>query len=357
MYRRKKQNANTPKATSNRLLVPVNLDVETDGARDDGAADTIDLTKVEGVGVDHTGGVAADRRALVAVVVADLHALDVNTGSLGLDGGNIPARPAVVAGVAKVEFTPGAGVAAELVNRQVLTLGGTPGALGVVVESNVLDLTGVEGELEGGVAVPAGQLAIRADLVPEDHGPGVSVAAVDADDVLVLMGLVGFDLDDVAAPGVTNVALVEDDVAAAGVAALQRLLTEAFAGEFAVLGDLEPAIVGAVAVAGDGGTRGLDGGGGRDGSDSGMGRLGGSRASVGGSGSGVGLASPLIYPGDQLAVDGGVDHIAGTTLIDSLSLAAGMVVEMAAFVAMKTGSGRASGQSSEEKEGVLELHF
>lgn len=329
-------------------MLKVDLDVQTDRAGDDGAADAIDTSETLVVGVDNVGTVARDGRALATGVIADLHTLDCKTSELGLDSRDIPAGPAVVACVAKVKFTPGASVAAEVVGGEIVTLCGTPGALGVLIKGNVLGLTGVDREPEGGVAVPAGQLTIRAHLVPEDDGPRVIVGAVDTDDVLVLRGLVARDFDDVAAPGIANVTLVVDSTTATA----RGFLAEAFASELTVLRDGEPAVAGTGVITGDGG------GSSSDSSDGHIGGVGGSGSGSGRSGSrgvsSVGLAGPLIDKGDEFAVDGGIDHITDTTLVDFLS--ASMVV-VTAFMTMKTGNSRASGQSGKQKEGILELHF
>lgn len=196
------------------LLLVVEVDDQTGRARDDLATNAIDTGQISSVGVNDLGKTVGDDGAELAGVIADLHTLDLMVGILGLNGGHVPARPAVVDFAVKVELTPGARVPTKLVLGQLVALCGAPGTLGVLVECHVLGLTGLEVEGQSGVTVPASKATIGADLVPEDNGPGVSVAANKLSDVLVLLGVLGGDLDDVAAPGFTNVALVEDTGAA-----------------------------------------------------------------------------------------------------------------------------------------------
>ena len=188
------------------------------------------------ISIDDVGRLAGDGGALLVVMCADPHTLDILAGCLGLDSGNIPAGPAVVLGATKVKFTPGARVPSELVGRQVLTLGSTPGTLGVIVEGNVAALARLEGELQSRVTVPTGELTVGAHLVPEDNSPGVLVATLEFHNVLVLRSLVGGDFDDVATPWVPDVTLVVDVLGAIG----RGLLAESLTGVLAILGSGPP---------------------------------------------------------------------------------------------------------------------
>lgn len=312
-----------------------------------------------GVGVDHVLGQVADAGAAAVGVLADLHTLDILVGVLGLDGGDIPAGPGVAVGqvtavlaVAEVELTPGAGVATHLVGGELGALGGTPATLGVAVEGNVLGLAGVDGQGEGGAAaVPSVDAAVRADLVPEDHGPGVLDATVNGNHVAVVAGVGLGHLLDVATPGAADVALVEDVV----LVVVQGARAETLTRELAAGGVVMP-----VAAAAASGSRGRGRGRGRgrlagsgDGSDGHD--LGGTALSLEGRGgsrlggsSGGGSAGPLVGPGDHLAVHLDLDQVTETTLLDGVS--------MATLVAVQTGSGRAGGQSREEENRILELH-
>lgn len=254
------------------LVVPAKDHAEPDRARGRLATDAVDGPLSIGVrGIDNLSA-PGDGRAALAVLLADLHALDLLVRSLGLDSGDIPAGVATVSGVTKVELTPGARVPAVLVRRQGVARSTTPASLGVLVESNVFVLTGLDGKAQSLVAEPAGELAVGADLVPEDHGPGAVVRANEVGDVLVAV-LLGFvDLDDVAAPWVTDVSNI------ANTAARSRS-----AGAEAGPGVLS--IIGASSRRSTGGGAAGRGDGGRGGSGSGSGRR--SRS---------GVASVLVDP-------------------------------------------------------------
>ena len=311
---------------------------QTDGAGGRVTTNAVGVCQGLDVGVDHIGGVAGDGRALLAVVGTDLHTLDFLAGRLRLDSRHIPARPAVVLGAGEVEFTPCAAPASKLISGQVLTLGSTPGTLGVVIDGNVASLTGLEGELESGVAVPSSKLAIGAHLVPEDDSPRVSVATLEFHHMLVLRGLVGGDLDDVATPGVTGVTLVVDVFGTVGVG----LLAETFASILAIGRGGPPVDIGRAAGFGGG----FSGGGSRSRS-LGRGFGGFSIGSIGSGGGSVAASGKVVNPRLDDAVDGGIDHITTTFA----------VVSMTALMAVETGNRGPSGQRCEPKEGVLELHL
>lgn len=224
------------KNQSKHLLVKVNVRRQTDRTGDRVTANAISTGQGLDISIDDIGRFAADRGALLVVMGADLHTLDFLAGRLGLDGGNIPARKAVVLGATEVKFTPSARVPSELVGRQVLTLGSTPGTLGVIVEGNVAALARLEGELQSRVTVPTGELTVGAHLVPEDNSPGVLVATLEFHNVLVLRSLVGGDFDDVATPWVPDVTLVVDVLGAIG----RGLLAESLTGVLAILGSGPP---------------------------------------------------------------------------------------------------------------------
>lgn len=67
-------------------------------------------------------------------------------------------------------------------------------------------------------------LAARAEFVPERDGPGLGVLARDLSDVFVLVRVAVGDFDDVATPGVTDVALICVDAAGAGGAGLAEAI-------------------------------------------------------------------------------------------------------------------------------------
>lgn len=336
LYKKKKKG-------NKHLLVKVKLGGETDGTSLLVTTDAVDGLEGLGVGVDHAGSVAGDGGALLVVVSANLHTLDGLLGSLGLDSRNIPARPAVVGRAREIELTPCRAVAAERVLGDVLALSGSPATLGVVVKGNVAGLTGLEGDLESVVAVPASELSIGADLVPEGDSPGLGVATLELDDVLVLRGVLGGHFDDVATPRVTDVAGIEDGAAAA---AGRGLAAKALTAVLAVGRVVEPF---------DGGGRGrriggrVGGGDGRNGSDVGSRRgsdLGSLFSSRRGSSGGLMATGKLVDPGLDNAVDGGIDHVTYRTLI----------MVMATLVAVQTRAGGGSSQRCEQDEGVLQLH-
>lgn len=197
--------------------MPVDGHLEHDVAiPGDVAANATDISLGSGVGVIDRFSTGRDAGAGAAALLADLHTLDSLASILSDDGGDIEARPAAIAGAAEVELTPGRGVATASVKRHVTAGGGSETTVGVVVEGDVLGLTGVEGKLEGGEAEPAIHLAVGAVLVKEDEVPGLAVLAGDLGDVLVVRGIIGGDLDDVATVWVTDVALVGDSGAGAG---------------------------------------------------------------------------------------------------------------------------------------------
>lgn len=281
-------------------------------------------------------------------MVADLHTLHLLLGVLGLDGRHVPAGPAFVASVTEVEFTPGAGVTAILVGGELVTLGSTPATLRVIVEGNVARGTGLDGQGQSRVAVPAVQTSIGSDLVPEDDGPVVSLTAVNADDVLVLAGVRGVDFDDVATPRAADIAGVVDGVGGAlADCGLAKAGTRVIAGREGV----GPARAGSTSsgCAGRAGSRrnrrdgSNDGGGHGDSSGSFDRHLSSGSLRDGGSGD----TGPLVDPGDLLTVDSSDDDIADVTLV---------VVVVTAFMAVQASSSGASRQSGQQEHGVLELH-
>ncbi len=199
---------------STRLCVVVKVGDNAHRAGGNLATDAVDPAVREGVGVLDDVAATADDGAVAAVRGADLHAQDLGLveglggeSGLSLDDGRVPAGPAVVLAAAEIELTPGAGVATVGVDGEGVALGGTPGALGVLVEGDVADLVGLQVELDGGVAVvPTGHFHVRADLIPDGDVERIGLAAVELDDVFVLGGLFGADLDHVATPWVANVA-------------------------------------------------------------------------------------------------------------------------------------------------------
>ena len=335
------------KNQSKRLLVKVNVRRQTDRTGDRVTANAISTGQGLDISIDDADRVAADSGTLLVVMGADLHTLDFLAGRLGLDSRNIPAGKAVVLGATEVKFTPSARVPSELVGRQVLTLGSTPGALGVIVEGNVAALARLESELQSRVTVPTGELTVGAHLVPEVNSPGVLVATLEFHNVLVLRGLVGGDFNDVATPWVTDVTLVVDVFGTIG----GGLLAESLTGVLAILGSGPPVdrwargrrrrvgISGSFSRSGGsgvGGWRGLSG-------------LSVGGLSVGGLSSGGTVAtSEVVDPRDNGTVHGSVDHFTNVTLVH---------VSVTTFVTVKTGGSGASGQRCEPDEGVLELHF
>lgn len=199
------------------LALPVDGNLEQNvTVSGDVAANSTDISLASGVGVIDRRSIGRDAGAGAAALLADLHTLDSLASILSNDGGDIEAGPAAIAGAAEVELTPGRGVAATRVKGHATAGSGSETAVGVVVEGDVLGLTGVEGKREGGVAEPAVHLAVGAVLVEEDQVPGLAVLAGDLGDVLVVRGIIGGDLDDVATVGVADVALVGDSGAGVG---------------------------------------------------------------------------------------------------------------------------------------------
>lgn len=322
------------------------------------ATDTVDALLLVSVGVHDLLAEVGDAGAAFTVVVADLHALDFLGGLHDLNGGHIPANPAVVAIVAKVKLAPGAGVSAPVVDGEGVALGGAPGALGVAVEGDVLGLAGLDADGQSRVAEPAGQLSVGTHLVPESDGPGVLLAAVEADNVLVLAGARCIDFLDVAAPGLADVARVED---VAQVVVLGGF-TEAIAGVVARVLAAQPVLAAALGQLLGGGLvlilvlilvlviiRRLGGG-----SIGGLGRSVGDGigGTAGGGGLGIiggagGMAGPLVDPGDDLAAHGGIDHVTNTTTLG---------VSVTALMTVQTGGGGRGRQRRHQEHRILDLH-
>ena len=197
------------------------------------ASNTTDVFLGVHVRVVHILPAAGDGRAGAAFGVANLHALDRLASLLGLDRGNVEANPLAVLPIAKVEFTVCRGIRAPLAGRELLACRHRrQAALCVLVEGDVLLLSGTEGELERGLAVVPVLLAVRAELVPEADLPRLLVLARHLRDVLVSRRIAGGDLGDVAAPGIARVALVQVDGAGVGAVAL----AEGFGSELPVGG-------------------------------------------------------------------------------------------------------------------------
>lgn len=173
-----------------------------------------------GVGIVNRRRIRGDARASTPQRITDLHALHGQARILRLDGRDIETRPAAVPGAGEIELAPGRGIPAIRVLGDA-ACSGRKSAVGVVVKGDVLGLSGIEGEGQSSVAVPAGHLAIGADLIPEDDGPRFTVLAADLGDVLVVGGRVGGDFDDVATPWVADVAGVGLAAAAVGGAAAE----------------------------------------------------------------------------------------------------------------------------------------
>lgn len=319
-----------------RLFV-VDVSVETDSTGGEVATDTTNISLSLGVSVDHIGSVSGDGGAGGVVRSADLHALDGDTGSLSLNNGNIEARVLVVLLVAEVEFTPGAVVSTVGISGERVASGSTPATLRVLVESNVLGRAGGESEADSFVAVPAVELHVGADLVPDGDVPVLGVVAGEADSVLVLGGDILINEDDVAAPWVTDVADVSNVVGGDGGGS--GASAEA-AGDVGARGRVR---VGA-------GRRGSGSGGlSRRSSDNlgGSNLLGRGSGSSRGAGGSRGLAGVLVDPGDEDTVNGGIDHITDGAL--------GLVVVLVTVVVSASHSGTGA-DGREGEDGVLELH-
>lgn len=319
--RRNEKKSFSPLSSSASLLV-VEVDDEVQRARRDVAANAVFGSQVAGVGIDDVGEPGSNGGAdVLGGCIADLQALDGQASILSLDGRNVEARPAVVAGVTKVELTPDRGPATLGILGEALARSSTESTLGVLIAGDILGLTGLDLEGQGRVAVPAIQLAIGADLVPESHGPRlVDRIAEELQRVLVVLDLILGDLDDVAAPRVADVADVVD------------------------------------AGAGGRGTSTKAGGsagrrrGSRRGSRGGR-ALSRSRGSGGDLSGGGRNSRPLVDPRDDLAVDGGRDDVTDSALLD-----VALVVLVAALVAVEARNSATCREGREEDKRVLQLH-
>lgn len=333
-----------------------------------------------GVGLEETRETLADERAALTEVVADTHTLDAEAVELSDDAGHIPAGATVVLLVAHVELTPGGSVLAKVRGGD-LARSGSPTTLRVVVNGNVLGLSLLNGERKSIVRAPeAVHLATGTIGVPEENGPGLDLAALEAEDVLVLAGIGLGDLDDVATPGVTDVTHVVPVEETVGLGLGDA--AESRAGEGAVGGSFEPIAAGA--GSGHGLDRGLNGAAGgsvgrrrrRRGGSGSRGdndRLGRRRRRRRRSRSRGNLTSPLVDPGLENAVDGGSDDVTDSALaqveVESGGIGGqrgsrfdleiknlGLRMSVTALVAVQTSRGRASGQGRSQKEGILEVH-
>ncbi|KKA21201.1 hypothetical protein T310_4779 [Rasamsonia emersonii CBS 393.64] len=205
----------TAAQTINQSAIVVNLYRKTNSSGRDIAANAVLPRICLRISVDNLCRIRRDIRAIRRRSLADLHPLDLLSSSLRLDRGDVIARPSVVPRVSKVELAPSARVSTVAVRGQTAAGSRTPATLRVLGKGNVLGLAGIQGEAQSGMTVPAVHLAVRAVLVPEDHDPRIGVAALELRHVFVLRGLAFRDFDDVAAPGVADVALVGDTAAAA----------------------------------------------------------------------------------------------------------------------------------------------
>jgi len=195
--------------TTQHLAAVVNGNSQTDTvARAKVTTDTTNSSLSRGVGIVNSTSVGSDRRASTTESITDLHALDRKTSVLDLNSRDIEARPAVVGSGAEVELAPGGSVATGRISRDSGALSSGPATLGVIGESDVDRRAGGKSEGVAGVAVPAVHLAILAVLVPDSDGPVVGAGALELGNVLVLAGIRGGDLNDVAAVGVADVARV-----------------------------------------------------------------------------------------------------------------------------------------------------
>lgn len=314
-------------------------------------------------------------------MITDTHTLNVKTTELRNDAGNIPTGVTIVLSVAHVKLTPGGSPLTDVVGGDFLTRSGSPSTLRVLIDGDILDFVGVETEGEGLVRSPeAIHLTVRTVSVPENDFPGLIVATLETDNVLVLVGIGLVYLNDIASPGNADITLVIPVQSTASLGGGSG--TES-------LGDIVSAGGGSVPVARGVGSRARARA--RASSGSGTrahGRLdiagsgsefdgrsdGGGGGSRGGSGSGLrDLAEPVVDPGLEDTIDGGIDHISvivltllhldievgaiggsGSGRVLDLSLC--LRVGVTALMAVKTSDGGPSGQGRRENDGFLEMH-
>lgn len=192
--------------SNGRLAAVVQGDGQTDRTGNQVATNTTLVSESSSIGVGNRSGAFGDRGAsAVGEGTANLHTLNGEIGILGLDSGDVEARPARVGSRAEVKFTPCRSIAAVAVGGDG-ALGGSPATLGVGIEGVVLGGTGGECEAVAGITIPAVHLAIGTNLVPDHDLPILGVRALELHDILVAAGLGAGDLNDIATIGATNVA-------------------------------------------------------------------------------------------------------------------------------------------------------
>lgn len=189
----------------NEDLREVKGDSQTDRAGGEVTTDTTNVSLSLGVGVADSARAGSDRRASRAKSITHLHTLDGEAGVLSGNSRDIETRPAVVDSGAEIELTPGGGVATVGVGGDRASGSGET-TVGVLIEGDIRGSTGGEGEGLDGVTEPAIHLAVGTVLVPDCDGPVLGIGALELYHVLVLAGIGGRDLDDVAAVGIADVA-------------------------------------------------------------------------------------------------------------------------------------------------------
>ena len=180
---------------------------------------------------------------LVHIREAYSHALHGLLCILRLNTGDIPTGESLILRVAEIPLPPSRAVASHLVGWDLVPGSSSEAALGVFIDSNIDNFVGGDFEFQRRVAVPAGHLVVGPDLVPEHDGPGLCVLilrSVDLSDVFVLgSGGSVFYGDDIAAPGIADVAHVADSVAMS-----LGPFSEAISRELAVRRNMVPACAG-----------------------------------------------------------------------------------------------------------------
>lgn len=183
--------------------------------------------------------VLCDSRTLVHIRQTHAQTLNRLLGFLSLNTGHIPARHVLVLGICEVELTPSRAIPTELILGDGVSRCCCKCTLRVLVKRNVDDLVCMQGEVQRRVAVPTCHGTIRPDLVPEHNCPGLGVfgfGAVYLHNIFVRGGRgTVFNRDDVAAPGVTNIAFIADTLTA-GVCSVAKAVET----ELAVFGNLVP---------------------------------------------------------------------------------------------------------------------
>jgi len=182
-----------------RLFVKIKSDRKANSVGVQVTTNTILLGQGTSVSIDNSIQTRGNGGTSVRVIdTADFHSLDGKTGVLGLDGGDIEARPARVSRRSKVEFTPGSSVATIFIDGDRRTLGRGPTTLRVGIKGVVLGFSSTDRELMAGISVPSVPLTIPPNLVPDHNVPVPSLGASELHNVLVIASLGGLDGDDVA---------------------------------------------------------------------------------------------------------------------------------------------------------------